>query len=71
MPDLDWTWACFLDLAAGAAFAAELSLGFHLSFVATSHGQQREVRTCVVVVVCVRWGSTSPLWPPHTASSAR
>ena len=42
VPDLEWNWSSSLDLITGAAFAAELALGFHLSFVATSHGQQRE-----------------------------
>lgn len=27
--DLDWSWACIVDLVAGAFFAAELVLGFH------------------------------------------
>ncbi len=27
--DLDWSWACIVDLVAGAFFAAELALGFH------------------------------------------
>jgi hypothetical protein len=31
--DLQWTWACFVDLAAGAFFAAELALGFHVSYL--------------------------------------
>lgn len=44
MNDLDWSWACIVDLAAGAVFAAELCLGFHTSFLATSAGQRREVR---------------------------
>lgn len=42
--DLQWTWACFVDLAAGCVFAAELCLGFHCSYMASNAGQNREVR---------------------------
>ena len=44
MNDLEWTWACFADLAAGCVFAAELLLGFHVTYLASNGGQQREVR---------------------------
>lgn len=41
--DLAWTWACFVDLAAGLVFATELFLGFSVSFMASNRGEQREV----------------------------
>ena len=41
--DLEWTWACYADLAAGCVFAVELFLGFHTSYMASNAGQHREV----------------------------
>ncbi|GAB4813507.1 hypothetical protein N2152v2_000553 [Parachlorella kessleri] len=41
--DLEWTWACIVDLVAGVFFAAELVLGFHVTFVVRTGGRRREV----------------------------
>ncbi|KAL4439851.1 hypothetical protein ABPG75_002852 [Micractinium tetrahymenae] len=56
--DLQWTWACFVDLAAGCVFAVELFLGFHTSYMASNAGQHREVRGGrAVALYYVRYGS--------------
>ncbi|KAL4423608.1 hypothetical protein ABPG77_009195 [Micractinium sp. CCAP 211/92] len=51
--DLDWTWACFADLAAGFVFAVELLLGFHTSYLASNAGSTERcvagVRWCAVL----------------------
>lgn len=42
--DLEWSWACVVDLLAGACFACELALGFHASVLAGHGGRQVEVK---------------------------
>jgi len=38
------SWACWVDLAAGLVFATELFLGFHISYLASHNGHQREIK---------------------------
>lgn len=51
--DLEWTWACVVDLVAGAFFAVELALGFHTRCAAGGTGCCcTSAGTCRVMARC-------------------